>query len=199
MSYVRKLTLIRHAKLDESLNGCYIGRLDAPLSEVGKSHAALLAERLSNSGIEALWCSPYLRARQTAGPIADKLALDCRVVDDLKEVDFGRWESMTFAQIRAADPELVAVWATMEDEFSFPDGETLKDFKRRVESVAEEISDNDCNHLALISHGGVIRRLICRLTGWAANDYLKIDIRRGGFATLDLYTEGAVLTGLYND
>lgn len=42
----KKLTLMRHAALRSSLNGCYVGRLNVLLSESGKQPAEYLADRL---------------------------------------------------------------------------------------------------------------------------------------------------------
>lgn len=195
----KKLTLIRHAALQSSLNGCYVGRLDVPLSESGKQHAEHLANRLRLAEIDALWCSPARRARETAKPLKKAAKLESLVMDDLNEVNFGRWEGLTFEQIRSVDPELVNDWAELKEGFCFPEGESHSDFQGRIDTIAQDIANCHQNHLALVTHGGVIRRLLCKLIGWPAKDYLKINIQRGGFATLNLYAEGAVLTGLYND
>lgn len=194
-----KLTLIRHAALQISLDGCYVGRLDVPLSESGKQDAEYLAARLRLAEIDALWCSPARRARETAKPLETAVKLESLVVDDLNEVNFGRWEGLTFEQIRSVDPELVNDWAELKEGFCFPEGESHSDFQGRIDTIAQGIANCHHNHLALVTHGGVIRRLLCKLIGWPAKDYLKINIQRGGFATLNLYAEGAVLTGLYND
>ncbi|TRO77832.1 histidine phosphatase family protein [Trichloromonas acetexigens] len=195
----RKLTLIRHAGLQNALDGCYVGRLDVSLSESGKQHAEHLTDRLPLAEIDALWCSPARRARETAKPLSERLKLDSLIVDDLNEVNFGRWEGLTFEQIRATDPNLVNDWAELKEGFCFPEGESHSDFQRRINTLAQAIAMCHHNHLALVTHGGVICHLLCELMGWPAKDYLKINIQRGGFATLDLYAEGAVLTGLYND
>lgn len=196
---MKKLTLIRHAALDNSLDGCYVGRLDVPLSESGKQQAEHLADRLRPAGIDELWCSPARRSRETAEPLNVELKLDSLILDELHEVNFGRWEGLTFEQIKAADPELVNDWAALKEDFCFPQGESHGDFQQRIDTVAQRIEACDHSHLALVTHGGVIRRLLCKLIGWSQKDYLKVNIQRGGFATLNLYDQGAVLTGLYND
>ncbi len=195
----RKLTLIRHGALESCLNGCYVGRLDARLSSTGKQQALQLAESLSTTGIEALWCSPAMRAVETARPLAERLNMACYTENGLDEIHFGRWEGLTFAQIQAADPQLVDLWADPNADFCFPEGESRQEFRLRVSEVAQRIVSSECQHLALVSHGGVIRTLLCRLLQWSDDDFFKVSIQRGGFATLDLHSEGAVLTGLYNE
>jgi len=195
----KSLTLIRHCTLDRALDGCYVGRMDVPLCEKGKLQAVQLAQLLGTKEIDALWCSPALRARQTSTPIAEQLKLACHIVNELSEVDFGRWEGMTFEQIKAADPLLVNEWAEMPGNFRFPEGESQVEFQLRIDKVAKQITSCEHHNLAVVSHGGVIRALLCRLLGWPSEDYLKVEIQRGGIATLDLYSKGAVLTGLYDE
>lgn len=195
----RQLTLIRHGALDASLDGCYIGRLDVPLSGYGQQQAQRLAQRLSGQAIDELWCSPALRAQQTAAPIAERLQRSCAIKRELNEVHFGRWEGLTFDQICADDPQRVAQWAQLPDEFCFPDGEAHSDFMQRVEQVRQQILTSAQPHLALVSHGGVIRALLCQLLGWPQRDSLKISLQRGGLAVVELHDQHAVLTGLYNE
>ena len=195
----RQLTLIRHGALDTDLDGCYVGRLDVALSTTGHDHAIQLADRLTNRDIDALWCSPALRAQQTAAPIAQRLQQTCTIKAELHEVNFGRWEGMTFDQICADDPQRVQQWADFSDDFCFPDGESQQQFNQRILQLARLIHRSEESHLAIVTHGGVIRALLCQLLEWPPQDYLKFTIARGGYATLNLHDQHAVLTGLYND
>lgn len=197
----KKLTLIRHAAIDNTFDHCYIGRRDVPLSPAGHHQAARLAQHLQERNIvfDALWCSPALRARQTTTALLQTQPRHYLVRDELQEVHFGRWEGLTFAQICAQDPQQVNAWATQQESFCFPDGEAQRDFIQRVATMATAICSTAEDHLAIVSHGGVIRSLICRLVGWPTDATMKFTIERGGYATLDLYDQQAVLTGLYND
>ncbi len=194
----KKLTLVRHGALDSSLDGCYVGRLDVPLSDEGKHQAVQLANHLAQAMADAIWCSPALRAQETSRPIAERLNLACSVMNELSEVNFGRWEGLSFEQIRTTDPHLVNEWAKMKDDFCFPQGESQAEFQQRIAQIAEKLIDCDHRHIVLVSHGGVIRALLCHLLGWPAKDYLKFEIKRGGLVTLNLYADGAVFTGLYD-
>lgn len=194
----KQITLIRHGALDSNLDDCYVGRLNAPLSDKGHSQARQLAKRLSTHNIDSLWCSPSLRAQQTVAPLVEHLARPCTIKVQLDEVNFGRWEGLTFEKICATDPELVDQWAKFSDDFSFPDGESQHDFHHRIAEIIEQIHAHS-GHLALVTHGGVIRALLCQLLGFSKHDYLKFEVNRGAFVTLTLRDQHAVLTGLYND
>ncbi len=195
----KQLTLIRHGAIAASLDGCYVGRLNEPLSVKGKLQATRLANCLQKRNIDALWCSPALRAVETSVPIAKQLNLTVSNKKDLDEVDFGRWEGMTFEQICSADPHLVTKWSELAEDFCFPEGESHIKFQQRVARVVKDIRNSEQTNIVLVTHGGVIRSLICQLLGYHYRDRLKFEIVRGGLVTFDLYSQGAVLTGLYNE
>ncbi len=195
----KQLTLIRHGALDASLDDCYVGRLNIPLSATGNHQANQLANCFKKRKVDAIWCSPALRAKQTAAPIAEQMDLTFSNMNELDEVNFGRWEGMTFEQISSVDSQLVTKWSELTEDFCFPEGESQIDFQQRVARVIDAVSNCEHHNIALVTHGGVIRALICQLLGYPYRDYLKFEIKRGGFATFDLYSQGAVLTGLYSE
>ncbi|MFA5700515.1 MAG: histidine phosphatase family protein [Desulfuromonas sp.] len=209
----KQITLIRHAAIGAQWRGRYIGRRDVPLSDAGVAQAQQLAQRLTapdTQPIQRLWCSPAQRARQTAHPLVQRLecppsaqaavpaSIPVTFDPRLHEIDFGQWEGLTFAQILCQDPHLVEQWAAFAATFCFPAGEALSQFHQRVNGVAAAIHAETCSHLAIVSHGGVLRSLLCALLRWPLQDHLKFNLERGGYATLQLETDHAVLTGLYN-
>ena len=60
-----KITLVRHAEVDEAYHGCYNGHIDIGLSKRGEEQAIALAEMFSASEFDALYCSDLLRAKKT--------------------------------------------------------------------------------------------------------------------------------------
>lgn len=198
---IKRITLIRHAAITAELDGHYIGRTDVPLSAVGIQQAEHLVchlNRLGTPAFDALWCSPAQRARQTAQPLIQHSGCAVSVDPHLHEIDFGAWEGRTFDQILEKEPQKVDQWADFAQDFSFPGGESLVQFHKRIDFVAAAIHADNCKHLVIVSHGGVLRGLICSLLHWPFRDHLKFTLKRGGYATLELDNTHAVLTGLYN-
>src|SRR6185369_16933392 len=71
--------LIRHGATDASAAHPQIlqgSATDSPLSAIGERQAEQTGQFLATRRIDALYCSPMLRARQTAGPIAESHNLD---------------------------------------------------------------------------------------------------------------------------
>jgi probable phosphoglycerate mutase len=66
------------------------GRRDAPLTDLGRSQAAMIAYDLQSENIRCIYSSPLQRAHQTASIIAGKLGIeDLHINPDLIERDYG--------------------------------------------------------------------------------------------------------------
>ncbi len=176
-----KATMIRHGEVDECYHDRFLGSTDAPLSGIGREQARSLHTACKDLQAAKLWCSPLKRARQTA-----QIVFPCRtpeIIPELREVDFGAWETLSFAEIAAQNPVLVDKWARFDEDFSFPDGESMKDFLNRIKHIADRMR-REQDDLVLVTHGGVIRSLLCELQGLPPEKYVTFSIQRGGMLTV---------------
>ena len=189
-----RLILIRHGDLGIHRRGRYIGRTDAPLSHEGRRQAAALAGPLVllPDGASIL-VSPLCRARETA-----ELALgrgnNFAVDPDLREIDFGRWEGMGYAEILAADPAAVDRWAALAEDFAFPDGEGIGNFRKRIAAAAGRIAADPAGTAVVVTHGGVIRFLICHFLGLPDRAHLLFDVQPASISEIRIDGGKGVLT-----
>lgn len=183
--------LMRHG--DTGLTGRYIGVSDVPINDMGREQVAKTALILRDKAIDRVYSSPLLRCRQTCAIL--NLELQHSSLDDLREVDFGRWEGKDFRVISAEDPGLVETWISNPGSFTFPGGESLVAFGKRINDCMRRIIQEGGENILLVSHGGVIRHLICLLLGIGTEHSLVFNIMPGTFSTLELYSQGAVLNG----
>jgi broad specificity phosphatase PhoE len=191
----QQLILIRHGEVAEAYRGRYVGRTDAPLSDRGRRQAAALACPLSRFKGARFWTSPLSRTRETA-EIALGGAETVEKDEALREVDFGRWETLSFAEIAAADPGIVEKWAAMDESFAFPEGEAIAQFKGRIAAAALRIAADPAPAIVAFTHGGVIRFLICHFLGLADRHHLAFDIGPASLSELRIDGGRGVLTGL---
>lgn len=157
-----RIWLIRHGETEWSRSGRHTGRTDLPLTESGQAAAREARERVSALDPALVLCSPLARARQTAelaGLVPDSLD------DDLQEWDYGAWEGLTTAQIRAEldDPAWV-VWDHAVPPAPGPagtPGEQLAEVGARVERVIKRCEPvlADGGDCVLVAHGHVLRIL----------------------------------------
>ena len=190
-----QLILVRHGELEERYRGRYVGRTDAPLSARGRRQALALAGPLAGLPEAVFWVSPLARARETAA-IALGADRPCPIDGDLREIDFGAWEGMSFGEIVAADPSAVANWAEMDDGFAFPGGEAVADFRRRIAEAAQRIAADPARTVVVLAHGGVIRFLICDLLGLGHRRHLIFDISPASISEIRIDAGRGVLTRL---
>ncbi len=191
----KTLLLARHGETGPDYKGRFVGSSDVPLAGDGPEQVERLAGLVATYRPEICLCSPLLRARQTAAPVAAAAGLPVTIDEELREVDFGRWEAKTFDEIRAIDPELVRQWAAWREDFSFPDGETLRGFKERVRKTTLRLTRLEAETVLVISHGGVIRTMLCQFLGLSLRNYLTFDVQPATLSALTLHDQGAVLNG----
>lgn len=191
-----RLILIRHGALGDRCRGRYIGRSDPPLSEEGRAEAAALAGRFDPlPGGTVILVSPLLRTRETAELVLGRNK-DFTIDPDLREIDFGRWEGMRFAEILADDPAAVDRWANWAEDFSFPDGESIGHFRKRIEAAARRIATEPAGRAVVVTHGGVIRFLICRFLGLPDRAHLLFDVQPASLSEIRIDGGRGVLTRL---
>ena len=192
-----RLLLLRHAATAGAGSSRLVGASDLPASPQGLRDLERLAGVLSAFQPEAWFCSPLLRARQTMARLEELAGTSLAAIVDerLREIDFGRWEMRSFAEIAATDQDLIPAWSEYTN-FTFPGGEPVAGFRGRVAGILADLRASAQREVAVVSHGGVIRTLICLALGLDPKQYLLFDVRPGSLAVLDLFQGGAVLAGL---
>jgi len=193
---MKELVLIRHGR-SQYAGERYIGRTDTPLTEQGMEQAKAVCGQLERLPVEIVYRSPALRARETLRPLLDQNpARQVIVLPELQEIDFGKWEGLSFDEIQARSPDLVAEWASGRRDFAFPEGESLELFWQRVCQVGERLLSGAEKSVAVVTHGGVIRYLLCHYLGLPPKKHRSFQIDLGSLTTLTFSEGFAVLKGL---
>ncbi len=190
----KRLLLVRHGRLGAHYIGRLIGATDLPLDSEGKRQGTTLAGRLLRWAPQMCFCSPLQRCRQMAALVAPDLPP--HTDSDLREIDFGRWETHTFAEAAAEDPSLVDRWAEMSPQFVFPGGESLGDFIGRVRAAADRLIQAEAQTVLAVTHGGVIRTMICHLLGLEPQRYVAFDVPYAATVVIDVFDGKGVLAAL---
>ncbi len=153
---VVSMLLARHGETPDNAHGLILGRRDPPLSPAGEEQSASLAARVSTDGLAAIWCSPLLRARQTAVAVAVAIRLEPTVLEDLIESDRGSWEGRPVTEIAAVSPELFAAFEAGDEEFAFPGGESIAHQVERTRRALTVVAGGPSPAL-VVAHAGTIR------------------------------------------
>ena len=187
-----ELILIRHA--ESEMRGRYLGRTDPPLSDRGRAQAAALARRLAGKPLAAIYSSPLQRAMATAKAIAALHGLEVKEVADLAELDFGVWDGLSYGEIERRDPERLVCWLADPAVIHPPGGETLAHMSQRVVAATRGLSQSAAivarhpqGAVAIISHGGPIRALVCHALGLPLEAHWRIRQDLAALTRLDWY------------
>ena len=194
-----RLFLIRHGETDGTAKGKFMGEIDFPLNKEGKIEAEKLAERLKGEKIAAFYTSPLKRAVETAIILNQFHRLPLKKRRALKEIRLGEWEGLTLEEIYQWDKILCQKWFFDTENFTMPGGESVKAMKKRVIDGWEEIASlHRRGTVAIITHGGAIRILICHILKLDLTLFWKI---RQDTTALNIITfsQGLVTLTLLND
>lgn len=157
-----KLYLIRHGQTDWNIQGKIQGSHDIPLNETGREQARQVAKGMESKLITRIFSSTLKRARETAEEIAKIQNVDICYKKELIEVEFGKWEGLTWEEIKKAFPNEYQRWSSNPVEVAPTGGETQDQVIWRTMEVVEEILKvtNGREDVAIVSHGLTIAYLI---------------------------------------
>jgi broad specificity phosphatase PhoE len=161
--------LARHGQTAYNLEGRFQGQQPVPLDDTGRAQAGVLAERAAGYDFAALWCSPLLRARETAEIVSARIGLEPHEDPRLMETDAGDWTNRPFTDVQAEAPELFEKFFTGNPAFAFPGGESFAAQEVRVAAALREIEAGALPAL-VVCHGMVIRAALSVRGGeWLPN------------------------------
>ncbi len=150
------LLLARHGQTADNAGGLILGRRDPPLSELGEGQAAALAVQAGARGVSAIWCSPLLRARQTAAVVGQVIGVEPAVLEDLIESARGEWEGVPQTVLAQRAPELFAAFEAGDPAFVFPAGESIRSQVLRTRRALTRVAAGPQPCL-VVAHAGTIR------------------------------------------
>jgi broad specificity phosphatase PhoE len=163
--------LVRHGETEWSASGRHTSRTDLELTDGGREAAHRISELVAHVTFTAVFTSPMKRARDTCALAG--LGGPAVVDDDLREWDYGDYEGLTTAAIRADRPD----WSLWRD--GCPGGETADDVGARVDRVIARIRATD-GPIAVFGHGHALRVLGAR--------WVDLDATEGTVLALDTAT-----------
>lgn len=177
--------LLRHA-IHGLIGRTLVGRTPGvALSNEGLRQSRCLAEQLSSAPIRAIYASPLERAQQTAAPLAERLGLKVETEAALNEVDVGEWTGLGFDEL-SREP----LWRSFNLYRSGtrpPGGETMLDVQARVVGFLDALRRRHPEeHVAVVSHGDVLRGAVLHYLGMPIDHFLRLEIEPASISVLEL-------------
>jgi alpha-ribazole phosphatase len=161
-----EVLFIRHAETD--MAGTFCGHSDPELNARGCAQLVELIDRLRAESFGAVYVSDLRRAQATGRAIAEAFGVDCHVRPALREIDFGQWEGLTWEEIERRDEAYARRWVVEYPNLPAPDGESFRDFERRVLDEVKFLSleaEAEGHGIVIVTHAGVLRTMMRTLHG----------------------------------
>ena len=180
-----RIVLVRHGAVHADWRGRVYGALDVPLSGEGKAEAELVARRLERANFDAVISSGLERTEYGAALLRASRALP-RIDDrELRELERGEWAGAEVSDLERHQTNAWAAWFASPASLRPPGGESLADLFARVRPRVDHWAHAQPRAtIALVTHGWVVRVLLC-FTLRAPLDFApRIDIRTGDIAVL---------------
>jgi len=176
------------------------GGTDPELSEKGRWQAGRLAETLAARGtIQAVVSSPLKRCRQTAETVAQRLGLEVRIDDGLRETDFGAWEGLTFAEVRERYPAELDAWLASA-KTAPPGGESFAAVARRVALSRDKLLARYAGRTVLVvTHVTPVKTLVRLALGAPPESLFRMELSAAALSAVAYYPDGNTSLRLLND
>jgi broad specificity phosphatase PhoE len=160
-----ELFLVRHGQSTANRDGILQGRSDAPLSELGRRQAAHLGGWFKSRGLtwHAVYSSPLLRARDTAGLIIEHGGGPAAIEDaDLEEVHVGAMQGKPHQLLHQEHPSFYQRGIEGMGDYSEFGGEAYADVQVRVQRFMSKLHEQHRGpeqRVLVVSHGGLLFQL----------------------------------------
>jgi len=165
-----RIILVRHGETVHNKRKAFAGKIDSPLTELGRKQAEKLGNFFRETRFSRIYASPLRRALDTALEIERRNLKGARVeiVPALIEKYSGRLEGKEHRQVSGE------IWKKMRkhpaDIFErIEGGESMEDVRKRVAPIAKALLSEKSGTYGIVAHGGTVRALFSELTGFPLN------------------------------
>ena len=189
---MKTLHFIRHGQTKENLQKIWQGHTETELDLIGLEQAVNVSKRLKN--YNQVFSSDLKRAVETANHISSKVEKR----KELREVDVGSFVGKKVSETYTNNPLILK--SLIDDSFSFPNGESMKDFRGRVKQELDYLfSQTKENETSIVvTHGFFIGTAIGSTLGFKEFPYPIGNISNTSISTI-IEREGLRQVNKFND
>ena len=154
-----RLYLTRHGEVVN--HGVYNGQTDVDITPRGVEQMERLRDRLADKGLRAAYSSDLIRTRKGAEIIGRPHGLAPTAFPEFREVNFGRWQGLSYAQVMDRFPSDIPQWLANVEIFRIPGGESMGEVRQRaIPKLQELIARHRGEAILLVCHGALNRVIL---------------------------------------
>lgn len=162
------LYIMRHGKTEWNAKHKLQGRTDIPLSDEGREMARNAAKEYANVHFDICYCSPLIRAKETAEILLKGRNIPIITDDRLMEMCFGEYEGMENC-FSVPDCPINVLFKNPEKYVSPVKGaESLEELYSRTGSFLKEIIEPELKQnkdILIVGHGAMNCSIVCQVKG----------------------------------
>ena len=156
---MKTVIMVRHGQSETNVRKVFTGQIDAPLTDVGREQACMMAAYLDKYKVDKIYASSLSRAMETAQAIADRQNCSVEKRDELMEINSGLWQGLTFTEIAEKYPQTYEAWRENIGLATPDGGETCKQLYDRVTVFFKEVLEAPEETVCLVCHATPIRMM----------------------------------------
>lgn len=164
-----EVVFCRHGESEHNKKELIQGQIDSELTEKGRGQAKQLSEALSNKNFDLIYSSDLKRARETAEIIRQNHDTEIHTTQKLRERNLGVLEGKHYTEWDQVNTKDHHSWSP-------ENGESLKEHKKRVSEVLDQICKESPEKALVVAHGGSIRAALTSILGCDSRQAWRIDL-----------------------
>ncbi len=160
------LYIMRHGKTEWNVRHKLQGRTDIPLNEEGRKMAEKAREEYKNLNIDICYCSPLVRAKETAEIVLRGRNIPILTDDRLVEMSFGEYEGVENSFHIPDCPINVLYQNPAEYTESIGGAETFQELFKRTGEFLKEIIEPGLQQgkdILIVGHGAMNASIVCQI------------------------------------
>jgi broad specificity phosphatase PhoE len=181
----RRVLLVRHPAVADSLNGLCYGSSDVPLRDARPAQLDAIAAVVARSGpFTHLYSSDLCRCTALAEVLSGRIGIPPLTDRRPRERCFGTWEGRPLDDIHAETGDAMLGMLTDPVGWRPPGGETTYELRDRVLGWYAELPP--AGHIVAITHGGPIAALRGELGGRPVGEWPSLVPTHGEIVTIGI-------------
>lgn len=173
------LYIMRHGKTDWNVRHKLQGRTDIPLNDEGRQMALKASEECKNINFDVCYCSPLVRAKETAEIVLKGRTVPIITDDRLVEMSFGEYEGIENS-FQIPDCPINVIYQNPEQYTNSIGGaESFEELYARTGSFLNEVVRpllDDGKDVLIVGHGAMNSSIVCQVKDIPVKDFWKVGI-----------------------
>lgn len=191
-----RLYLTRHGEVVN--HGVYNGQTDVDITELGVRQMEKLRGLLREKPLAAIYTSDLRRTRKGAEIISAPHGLKVECFAEFREVNFGRWQGLTYREVMERYPADIPQWINNLEDCCIPGGESLLEVRQRaIPKLEELIARHRGREIVLVCHGALNRLILAEALRLPLAHMLRIEQEYGCLNIIE-YTPSWTVVKLMN-